>query len=118
MYKRSTGGESAQRELGFDPRDRQLMFDLFPTEFITGELAESILAAFQGQELKMYDVYKAHSVGTLFIPSHYKDALLKLEEQGAITADPPAEKRPKKHGKPTFAEKVVVTFPSPKIDVE
>lgn len=45
------------------------------------------------------------------INSCYKEVLTKLEREEKIIADPPLDKRPKRHGQPTFGNKVKVTFP-------
>jgi hypothetical protein len=59
----------------------------------------------------MIEVYGQHNVGTDYISTNYKDALNDLEEAGLIRADPPAAKRQKRNGKPTFGDGTKVTFP-------
>ena len=59
----------------------------------------------------MKQIYDQHNIGKPYIPSNYKDVLARLEAEGKIQADPPADERPKWRGKVTFADKVSVTFP-------
>ena len=75
------------------------------------DLADMLLTTFAGRRRTMKQIYEQHNVGKPYIPSNYKDVLAKLEFEGKIQADPPAEKRPKRKGKVTFADKVFVTFP-------
>jgi hypothetical protein len=53
----------------------------------------------------MKQIYEQHSVDTPFIGRNYKDALLALESEGKIVAEPA------KRNKGTFADHVMVTFP-------
>ncbi|HOG46964.1 MAG TPA: three-Cys-motif partner protein TcmP [Anaerolineae bacterium] len=76
------------------------------------DLADSLLREFAGQTMTMADVYNKHHVGKRYVKANYKDALLKLEEEGRIRADPPAEQRQKRGAKTTFADDVRVTFPA------
>ncbi len=75
------------------------------------DLADMLLTTFAGRRRTMKQIYEQHNVGKPYIPSNYKDVLAKLEFEGKIQADLPAEKRPKRRGKVTFADKVFVTFP-------
>ncbi len=75
------------------------------------DLEEVLLTHFAGQKLTMYQVYERHNVRRRFIKTNYKKALARLEANNKIKAEPPATKRPKKLGKVTFADDVVVTFP-------
>ena len=42
---------------------------------------------------------------------NYKDALLRLEEDERVAMNPPAGERPKRKGKVTLADEVLVMFP-------
>lgn len=85
-------------------RTQGLLFDLNrPLD----ELGELLLEEFAGQQLTMNEVYRAHHVGKRFIESNYKAALISLETEGKIQADPPRAKRRAN----TFADRVRVTFP-------
>lgn len=78
-----------------------------PLDALEGMLMEK----FAGRTMAMSAVFEEHNVDTPFIPKNYKDALASLEKKRQITADPPAEKRPKRKGATTFADHVMVTFP-------
>jgi hypothetical protein len=68
-------------------------------------LKEELLKVFSRKKRLMKQIYEQHSVDTPFISRNYKDALLALENEGKITAEPTKRK------KGTFADHVVVTFP-------
>jgi three-Cys-motif partner protein len=74
-------------------------------------LKQLLLDHFEGKTLRMAEIYEQHCVGTPFINSNYKQALRNLEDKGKIRVEPPAAKRPKRHGEVTFADHVRVTFP-------
>ena len=67
-------------------------------------LKEELVKAFSGQTLSMQQIYERHSVDTPFVKKNYKDALLALEAEGKIVANPPKRK------KGTFADQVLVSF--------
>ena len=104
---------SAQGVPSFDHKpaaalEQPLLFELLrPLD----ELADMLLTDFAGKSMKMKQVYEQHNVDTFFLKSNYKDVLAKLEDEGKIQADPPADERPKRSGKVTFADGVKVTFP-------
>lgn len=74
-------------------------------------LCSKLLDKFAGRTMTMKAVFEADHVDTPFIDSNYKEALAQLEAAGKIIADPPASRRQKRYGKPTFGEKVRITFP-------
>ena len=75
------------------------------------ELTRMLITDFAGRTMRMEEVYEQHHVGTPYIKKNYKDALARLESEGKIVADPPANKRRKSEGKVTFGDEVLVTFP-------
>lgn len=90
----------------YNPSHRRqgLLFDLsHPLD----ELGELLLEDFAGQQLTMKKIYETHHVGRPFIKPNYKAALISLETEGKIKADPPRAKRQAN----TFADHVRVTFP-------
>jgi three-Cys-motif partner protein len=104
MAKESSVIEQGVPSLTYSPADESmpLLFSLSrPLDDLEGMLCET----FAGQSLTMEDIYRRHSVDTPYIKKNYKDALLHLESNGRITADP-AKRR-----KLTFADHVVATFP-------
>lgn len=86
-----------------------LLFELYrPLD----ELEEMLLDDFAGRTMMMKSIYEQHHVGKRYIKKNYKLALNNLEAQGKIIAKPPANKRRKNKGVVTFADKVIVQFPS------
>lgn len=53
----------------------------------------------------------ARIVGNRCTEHNYKDAMRLLEARGEIVVEPSADKRPKRNGTVTFADKTKVTFP-------
>lgn len=74
------------------------------------ELGAELKKKFRGKTLKVKDIIEQHHVGTPFVQSNYREALRRLEEDGEIIAEPPANKRPVRQGVRTFGDKVTVTF--------
>jgi hypothetical protein len=72
------------------------------------ELRKALLQYFGGRTLTVADMYREHDDDSnRYMPKHYKEALLQLENEALITADPPTGGRPPG----TFRDDVVVTFP-------
>ena len=67
------------------------------------DLENMLIHDFSGTNRTMRQIYELHSVGRPYLIGHYKKILIKLEEEGKITAS--------KHRKNTFADDVVVSFP-------
>jgi hypothetical protein len=86
----------------------QTLFEFFRP---LSDLEEMLPSHFAGQKLTMYQVYERHNVGRRYIKTNYKKALTRLEAGTKIKAEPPAARRPKKHGEVTFGDNVIVTFP-------
>lgn len=110
MAKESSEFEQGVPSFGFTPpvsqEETPLLFELSrPLE----ELGDALIAEFEGQTLSMQRVFERHNVDTRFIKKNYKDALVALEAAGAVECDP--AKRKPRHGKPTMADDVRVTFP-------
>lgn len=75
------------------------------------DLEEMLLSEFAGMTLTMKEIFERHNVGRRFVSPNYKQALIILEQQGKITANPPANQRLPRKGIPTFGDNVKVTFP-------
>jgi three-Cys-motif partner protein len=75
------------------------------------DLADMLLNDFRGETVTMRNIYLRHSVDRPYIERNYKQALIALEAQDKVTAEPPAEKRRKIKGQVTFPDHVNVTFP-------
>jgi len=115
IMKRIMASYSSTRDQGvpsflYNPADERypLLFELTrPLD----DLADMLLQSFAGRTLTMEQIYDEHHVGRPYIEPNYKDVLAKLEAEGRITTDPPADRRPRRKGKLTFANHVRVTFP-------
>ena len=108
MAKASSSTEQGVPSFEYNPATslQPLLFDLSrPLD----DLENMLLDEFAGQTLRMKDIYHQHHIGKRYIERNYKDALLKLEEQGKIITEPSKRKIVK--GKKTFADTVKVTFP-------
>lgn len=86
--------------------EKQLL--LFGYSRTLDELAEMLLTEYADRTMTMKQIFDDHNVGTPYISRNYKEILIKLESDGKIQADRPANKRPKN----TFGDTVKVTFPS------
>jgi three-Cys-motif partner protein len=111
MARESSRMEQGVPTLEYNPADARYPF-LFELSKPLDDLADMLLSKFAGQTLTMKQVYRKHHVGRRFIKRNYKEALRRLEAEGRIITDPPAENRIKRKGQVTFADRVKVTFPS------
>lgn len=75
------------------------------------ELGNTLLEQFAGQTLSVSEIYKIDNVGKCYIEKNYKDVLKRLESEGKITVEPPANKR----RKDTMGDNVKISFPELKI---
>lgn len=71
-------------------------------------LKKGLCERYAGRKMTMLDIFLDHRQ---YSATSYKDALNELEVENRITAEPPAGKRPKRSGKPTFGDDTSVTFP-------
>ncbi|HEX5503505.1 MAG TPA: three-Cys-motif partner protein TcmP [Thermomicrobiales bacterium] len=78
---------------------------LFPAPGPLDALQSMLLADFAGQRLTMKQIYEQHNLNRPYTLRNYKDALLRLEAVGKITASPA------KRQKNTFGDSVLATFP-------
>lgn len=116
IMKEIMASECSRTEQGvptfeYNPAERCFCF-LFELSRPLDDLADMLLSNFAGRTLNMQKIYESHHVGRRYIKRNYKDALRKLEAEGKITADPPAEDRIMRKGQVTFADHVRVTFPA------
>ncbi len=114
IMKEIMARESSQRDQGVGSFEYSPASTKYPTLFeLTrplDDLEEMLYTGFAGQTLSMLNVYDRHNVGRPYVKANYKSALIRMEAAGSIKAEPPVEKRPKKIGKPTFGDDVIVTF--------
>lgn len=73
------------------------------------KLKEDLLNHFSQKELTVLGIYNLHNKDTPYTLKNYKSALVELEEEEKITATPAI--RPKRNGKKTMADHVMITFP-------
>jgi three-Cys-motif partner protein len=71
------------------------------------DLETELIAAYAGQELTADQIYHGHHNGKPYVLKNYRQALLHLEEMGAVSVDPPKSKRP--HSE-TLPQNAVITF--------
>ncbi len=109
MAKESSKSEQGVPTFAYNPADAMCPV-LFELSRPLDDLADMLLNDFAGQSLTMRHIYERHHVGRRYIAKNYKDALRKLEAEGKIRADPPAEQRRKRKGEVTFADGVRVEF--------
>ena len=104
MAKQSSKAIASPCSATVQRTERQIAFELTrPLD----DLEEMLLVEFAGRTMTMQQVFASHHVGRPFLSRNYKAVLKKLEEEGKITASPPAAKRKAN----TFADSVQVTFP-------
>lgn len=80
----------------------------FHDKYSLEQLKNLLLNDFAGQRIRMIDIYNHHRKG--YLKRNYKAALIELEIEDKISAEPPLKKRPIRKGKPTFRDTVMVTF--------
>ena len=85
---------------------------LFSLSFTLDDLEEMITTEYAGRSLTMIQLFEEHNIGKPYISKNYKDVLRKLEVEGKIVANPPADIRPKRKGEVTFGDKTYITFPA------
>lgn len=110
MARESSTDDQGVASFTYSPADARcpLLFSLArPLDLLSDLLATS----FAGRSLTMIEIYKRHHVDTPYVSKNYKHALLELEAAGRVVCDPPIDKRPKRAGRTTLADGVVVTFP-------
>ncbi len=110
MAKESSEHVQGVPSFEFSPASERYQM-LFELSRPLDDLAEMLLSAFSGETATMNDIYFRHSLGKPYIRKNYKQALIALEGQGRVTAEPPADKRHKTKGQVTFADQVKVIFP-------
>jgi len=102
MVKESSSNHSLEFDL--KSKNQPLLFDFIQP---ISELKKDLLEKFEGQTLKMKDIFHLHHVNTNYIEKDYKTALKQLEKENKIQAKPPREQRKKD----TFGKDVKVSFP-------
>ena len=107
MAKESSVADEGVYTFSYSPAEAETPL-LFSLARPFTALKSSLLKTFAGLTLSMRQIYEKHSVDTPYIKKNYKDALSVLEKELKITAMP-SERRAN-----TFADHVMVTFPTEK----
>ena len=116
MYGASAKSEDGVASFEYTPvEDNQLRL-LFAYSRPIDDLRRMLAADFAGQTLAMKDVYEPHHVGRPYVKKNYKAILVEMEQAGEVSCRPPAAERPRRSGKPTLADHVLVTFPAQPLD--
>jgi len=104
--KESTRFDDSVPSLEHDPSANPAQSLLFSP---LSELETDLLATYAGRVLTPDQIYHDHHNGKPYILKNYRQALLHLEETGAISIDPPRANRPRNENFPREAR---VTFAS------
>jgi three-Cys-motif partner protein len=110
MARQSSAADQGVPSFTYNPVDRRFPL-LFELTHPLDDLETMLLKDFAGRSLSLEALYQEHSTGKRYLFKNYQDVLRKLEREGKITVEPPAERRRKIGGEVTFNEKVTVTFP-------
>ncbi len=106
MANESTDADQGVPSFEYNPASR-LQPLLFELSRPLDDLAEILLENFAGKTMTRQQIYDRHHVGTPYLKKNYRTILIKLEDDGKIQTEPPANKRRKN----TFGDNVKVTFP-------
>lgn len=109
MAKESSSATQGVASFEYNPADKRMPL-LFELSRPIDELADLLLADFEGRTISFKELYEQHSVGKPYVERNYKDVLLQLETTRKIITNPPSDKRRPE----TFGEKVEITFPNSK----
>lgn len=107
MAEESTDSEQGVPSFEYNPWATHQQPLLFEYSRPLNDLGEILLTDFAGKTMTRKQIYDRHNVGTRYIDKNYREILIKLETDGKIRTDPPADER--RRG--TFADHVKVTFP-------
>jgi three-Cys-motif partner protein len=115
IMKEIMGSQSSAADQGvpsfiYNPADSRFPL-LFELTHPLNDLESMLLKGFAGRSLSLEALYQEHSIGKHYLLKNYQEVLRKLEREGKITVEPPAERRQTRQGKVTFVKTVVVTFP-------
>ena len=103
MAKESSDAPQGVATFEYNPASVRQPF-LFEYSRPLDDLGDMLLDEYAGQTIKMSSIYEQHNVNRPFTKSNYKQALIRLEDQGKIIATA--------HKTNTFADRVLVTFPN------
>lgn len=103
MAKESSDENQGVATFEYNPADKMPKQSLlFKLTLSVDDLAKILVTDYSGKKMPMRGIYEEHSIDTPFTVRNYKDALLKLEEEGKITTSP--------HRKNTMGDNVEIFF--------
>ena len=102
--KESTSFDYDVPSLEHDPSAEPYQQGLFSP---LADLEQELLAAYAGKILTPEQIYHQHHNGRLYVLKNYRQALLNLEEAGAVRIDPPKAARPRSEN---FPRDTKITF--------
>ncbi len=115
MASESSSADHGFASFGFNPLDKKKSAadELAPTLFDMtdpiADLAQALIDEYAGRTMAVRNIFQQHHIGKPYTLRNYQDALKRLEAEGRIRTDPPADRR-RRSGKITLAESVMVTF--------
>jgi three-Cys-motif partner protein len=110
MAPQSSVADQGVSSFTYNPADRRFPL-LFELTRPLDDLENMLPKDFAGFRLSLEALYQQHSVGKRYLLKNYQDVLRKLESEGKITVEPPAERRQQRKGEVTFSKQVMVAFP-------
>jgi hypothetical protein len=111
MASESSLAEQGVPSFSYFPADKATPL-LFALTRKLDDLEDELPRRFAGKSLTMREIVDKHHIDTPYIEKNYRAVLNKLEVNGRIVCEPPAQKRPTRNGERTFAERTLVKFPS------
>lgn len=83
---------------------------LFHSEYSINKLGDDLMNIFKGQSFTIQRIYEDHHCGKNYIKKNYRDALLKLENEGKVKIIRPTQRAQMRGGKLTIGDKAVINF--------
>ena len=94
MARQSSVADQGVPSFTYNPVDSRFPL-LFELTCPLDDLENMLLKDFAGRSLSLEALYQEHSTGKRYLLKNYQDVLRKLESEGKITVEPPAEHRRK-----------------------
>jgi three-Cys-motif partner protein len=110
MARQGSAADQGVPSFTYNPADSKFPL-LFELTRPLDDLENMLLKDFAGRRLSLEGLYQQHSVGKPYLLKNYQEVLRKLESEGKITVERPAERRQSRKSEVTFSKKVIVTFP-------
>ncbi|OGI07091.1 MAG: hypothetical protein A2Y40_02170 [Candidatus Margulisbacteria bacterium GWF2_35_9] len=111
MARASTRMDYGVPSMTYNPIDLTKLKKAENTDKLTA-LENDLTHYFRGKTLSVWSIYVKHSVGKPYTLQNYKDALIQLEVDRRLKANPFVGNRPFRNGYSTMANKTIITFPA------